>query len=401
MKNYTLALFLFLATTSSIFAQITFEKGYFITANGTKTECFIKNEDWENNPSKFEYKLTKDGDSQLIRLPNLKTVEIYDAFKYEKHTVPYNDSDRSIGKLTYQRSPKFEDTTLMLRVLLEGKATLFSYVDGDKRAFYFKKDDGLIQPLIYNVYTNENRAILYNKRYQQQLLTELPCGAISEKKITRVDYQASDLKAFFTAYNECKGANYVAFSKAKKGVSHLKAFAGAYSGSAVSDLGISSFFSAGAETEAGWSPTFGVELEYVFPFNQNKWSVFVAPNYNTYEGESEFLDLSVQRRYKLEYSAIQVPVGFRHYMFLNNTSKLFLSGAVLFDLLLDARGSGNVNFEKDEFRTSGGFSFGLGYTYDKYSVEVRYIPNRELLENNARSSIKLEQFGITLGYTIF
>ena len=32
-------------------AQVIFEKGYFINREGQKTECFIKNLDWRNNPS--------------------------------------------------------------------------------------------------------------------------------------------------------------------------------------------------------------------------------------------------------------------------------------------------------------------------------------------------------------
>ncbi|MEM6721794.1 MAG: hypothetical protein AAF611_20870 [Bacteroidota bacterium] len=401
MKNFASTLLLFFITTSGIFAQINFEKGYFITENGQKTDCYIKNEDWINNPSKFEYRLTQNGETKILRLPNVKTVVIADAFKFEKHTVPFDDADRSLANLSYERSPDLKDTTLLLNVLLEGEATLYSYVDEDKRAFYFKKDNGDIEPLIYKVYTNSNRDILYNNRYQQQLLNQLPCTGINEKRLVRVDYNAGDLRSVFKDYNECKGATSVEFSKAKTGKFHLKVFAGAYNSSTTSDLGISAFFARSVETSASWAPTFGIELEYVFPFNKNKWAMFVAPNYSSYEGEADFLNLSVSSNFMLEYSAIQIPVGFRHYMFLNDSSKIFLSTSAMFDLLLDAQGSGNVMFEKEQFAASAGFSFGLGYSYDKYSIEARYISNRELLENASSASIKLQQFSITLGYTIF
>ncbi|WP_298518466.1 hypothetical protein [uncultured Kordia sp.] len=401
MKNCTRVLLIFLLFTSSLFAQINFEKGYFISEDGQKTDCYIKNGDWLNNPSKFEYKLTLDGDTKTLRISSLKTVVINNAFKFEKHTVPFDNSDRSIAKLNYERSPNLKEVDLLLNVLIEGEASLYSFVDGDKRAFFFKKGDNAIEPLIYKVYTNKDRDILYNKRYQQQLLTELPCAGISMKKITRVDYKTDDLKSFFRDYNQCKGKTSVEFNKKKKGVFHLKAFAGAYQGSSESNIAISAFFNNGIDTGTAWSPTFGVELEYVFPFNKNKWSVFVAPNYSSYEGEGGFLDLSVRRRFKLEYSSIQVPIGFHHYMFLNDSSKLFLSGAVIFDMLLDAKGSGNIVIEKDRFKTAAGFSVGLGYSYDKYSVEARYIPNRQILETSPVSSIELQQFSITVGYTIF
>lgn len=49
-------------------AQIRFEPGYFIDTANQKTECFIKNVDWKNNPTRFDYKLSENGE--------LKTAEI-------------------------------------------------------------------------------------------------------------------------------------------------------------------------------------------------------------------------------------------------------------------------------------------------------------------------------------
>jgi hypothetical protein len=58
MKNLLLTALLFLFSFS--YAQITFEKGYFINNSGDRTECFIKNIDWRDNPTKFEYKMQID-----------------------------------------------------------------------------------------------------------------------------------------------------------------------------------------------------------------------------------------------------------------------------------------------------------------------------------------------------
>ncbi|WP_046744286.1 porin family protein [Kordia zhangzhouensis] len=401
MKNVCLSLFVFFLFSSKIFAQITFEKGYYINQSNQKIECFIKNEDWINTPSKFEYKLSTDGEVKILRKNGFKTLVINDAFKFETHTVPFDASSKAIANLTYERSPNLKDTLLILNVLIEGKATLYEFSDGDKRAFFYKKETNEMKPLIYNVYTNENRDILYNNRYQQQLMTELSCGNVNEKRVSRIDYKAGDLKSFFLDYNTCEGGTSVEFKKNKKAIFHLKAFAGVYNGSAVTDLSAITFFRGGIESEVTWSPTFGFEVEYVFPFNKNKWSMFIAPNYSSYKGDSQFYDLSINRKYTLEYSAIQVPLGFKHYMFLNDTSKLFLSGAVVMDFLLDAKGSGNYTIAKDRFSTSAGVALGIGYSYDAYSIEARYIPNRELLENASQSSVKLQQFSITIGYTIF
>ncbi|EDP94995.1 outer membrane beta-barrel protein [Kordia algicida OT-1] len=161
------------------------------------------------------------------------------------------------------------------------------------------------------------------------------------------------------------------------------------------------FFRDGLETQSEWSATFGAELEYVFPFNRNKWSMFIAPNYSSYEGEGSFQDLNVERKFILEYSAIQIPVGFRHYFFINDTSKIFLSGEILVDIPLTTETRGNFTIPEEDFRPSAGAAFGIGYSYEKYSIEARFIPNRELVERSTEASVKLSQFGITLGYTIF
>lgn len=388
-------------TTSGIFAQVNYEKGHFVTENGQKTDCFIKNEGWESNPSKFDYKLTLDGDVMVLPMTNLKSVVIDNAYKFEKHTVQLDESDRSLGRLSYERRPKLTEKTLMLKVLIEGETTLYTYVDGNIKAFYYKKNDGDITSLVYKVYTNENRAILYNKRYQQQLLTEFACDDISEKSILKVDYTTRDLTSFFMKYNECKGETTTQYNKAKKGTFHGRVFGGLYNSSSDTELELPVLTRSGINTEAEWSPTVGVELEYVLPFNKNAWSLFIAPHYSSYKGEGSFFDLMVERRFSVEYSAIQVPIGFRHSIFLNNDSKIFLSGAILIDIPLTTETGGNVVLPQNNFRTSAGTAIGIGYSYDHYSIEVRYLPNRELLERSTQASVKLNQISFTLGYSIF
>ncbi|MBC8753820.1 hypothetical protein H2O64_04010 [Kordia sp. YSTF-M3] len=401
MKNYYCVVLLFLMTTSGIFAQVNFEKGHFITESDQKIECYIKNEDWNNTPSKFEYKETLDGDVKVLRLGNFKTLVIDNAFKFEKHTVQFDDSSRALNELSFDRNPNFKEKTVLLNVLIEGKVTLLSYIDNEIRAYYYKKGTGKVAPLIYKVFTTEDRKILYNTRYRQQLLTEFPCDAITENTILKTDYSAGDLSSFFLKYNECEGETAIQYKKTKKGTFHGRVFGGFYNSSSDTELELPVLTRSGIDMEAAWAPTFGVELEYVLPFNKNKWSVFIAPNYSSYEGEGSFFDLMVERRFSVEYSAIQIPIGFRHSMFINDNSKIFLSGAVLIDIPLTTGTGGNVTLPEGDFRTSAGTAIGIGYSYDKYSIEARYLPNRELLERSTQASVKLNQFSITVGYTIF
>ncbi|MEM6685471.1 MAG: hypothetical protein AAF617_06710 [Bacteroidota bacterium] len=401
MINYTRALLIFLLTTTGIFAQINFEKGYFIDQDDQKTECYIKNEDWIYNPSRFEYRLTPNGKTQVLPVLNIKELAIDNSYKYQKHIVEYNDADFEIENLLYERTPDLSYTQLLLKVVVEGEATLYSYRDKNKSTFFYKIGNGNIKTLIYNEYTNKSREILYNKRHQQQLVTELECVKVSEKKILLTDYDETDLSDFIKDYNECKGATSVEYNGNRKNKFHLKVFAGMYNSSSETQLSRSPFFVRGSDESAFWSPTAGLELEYIFPFNRNKWSMFIAPNYTSYEVSSDDTNPANQRTFLLEYSAIQVPVGFRYYMFLDDTSKLFFSGGAVFDIPLQRDISGTVMIVNEIFETAASATFGLGYSFDKYSIEARYILPRNLLGKLNVSTIDMQQFAITLGYTIF
>lgn len=50
------------------FAQIKFEKGYFINETNETKEVLIKNSDWRNTPSQIQYKTSLDGQSQILNL---------------------------------------------------------------------------------------------------------------------------------------------------------------------------------------------------------------------------------------------------------------------------------------------------------------------------------------------
>ena len=56
-------LFLFTTVfTLNCYSQISFENGYFIDNDNQKINCLIKNLDWENNPTKFKYKLSENNE---------------------------------------------------------------------------------------------------------------------------------------------------------------------------------------------------------------------------------------------------------------------------------------------------------------------------------------------------
>lgn len=83
----------------------------------------------------------------------------------------------------------------------------------------------------------------------------------------------------------------------------------------------------------------------------------------------------------VDYSSIEIPVGFRHYMFLNENSKLFLNLGLKVDLTIKGDlYSEPANLVDLDISSQTNIVFGFGYKFkDKFSAEVRMQTNQELL----------------------
>ena len=64
------------------YSQISFEKGYYIDNDNKKINCLIKNIDWMNNPTEFEYKLPENDNSKRITIRSVKEFGVYNSSKY-------------------------------------------------------------------------------------------------------------------------------------------------------------------------------------------------------------------------------------------------------------------------------------------------------------------------------
>ncbi|WP_430412594.1 hypothetical protein [Kordia sp.] len=401
-KNY-LILLLFLVSTTGLFAQINFEKGYFISNNGQKTDCYIKNVDWINNPVSFDYKITLDGEVKIARLATVKSFTIPNICKYEKHTINVDMSTKDYAKLNNDKNPEWQEKTSFLNILVEGDATLYHYKNAETSQFFFKKGTNNLETLVYKYYLVGEDQLAKNTQYRQQLYTSLTCEAISRKRVSNLSYNRNDLTRFFVDYNSCVNDDFVAYKQESKGAFHLRAEVGIVNQKTSLDSRIFQGLTASSnEIGPKWGSRFGFDLEFALPFNKNKWAAFFAPYYQSFEGEgevsSESSPLFIPRTYEIKYAAIQMPIGIRHYMYVNDISRLFLNAGVVMDIPLTTEISGELGLVEENFKTSVGGVFGIGYNYKDYYVEARIITSRELLEKTSGSSLSLSHFSFSLGY---
>jgi len=184
-----------LLTTLSFnsYSQIEFEKGYLIDNSGKRTDCFIQNMDWKNNPDKFEYKLTGNSELKIGTIKTIKEFTISNTLKYKRFLVEIDKSSSQINKLTNSKKPEFKEETLFLKSLLEGKANLYFYEGNNLTRYFYSVDNSDVKQLIYKSYRTSDNKVEKNNSYKQQLWVDLNCKDIVLNDAKNTDYRKGDL----------------------------------------------------------------------------------------------------------------------------------------------------------------------------------------------------------------
>ena len=368
----------------SVFSQTDFESGYFIQNDGTKTECLIKNEDWRGSPKTFEYKFGENGEIKLGSLENIKEFGSAESFKYVKATVDIDQSTDVVNNLTDDRNPVMKKETLFIKTLAEGKATLYYTEKENIKRYFFKVADGKIEQLIYKRYLITSAKMGTNERYKQQLATNLNCTSLKESNFENLEYKKAQLVNLIVHYNDCEGSETIVYNKMKKGASFNLSFR---PGVTFSSLSIQKQGDEKIDFENNTGLRIGLEAEYILPFNNGKWSVFLEPTYRNYKAEKEIVYVRALTFEKtslltVEYNSIELPLGGRHYMFLNKNTAFFVDAAVILDVAsMDSKiASSNENAYDLEITADVALGVGLGVKFkNKYSVQARLHTSRQLL----------------------
>lgn len=382
-------------------AQINFEKGYYINNQGDKIDCLIKNIDWKNNPNQIKYKLNETDDAKTLTIENVLGFGIDNEVSFERHTVYINKSSNTIANLDYNKEPNFERKTLLLRVIVKGKSNLYQYTGQNLiNYFFFNETTGGVESLVYKRYkTSTDNKIHKNNKFKQQLWNNVKCPDASMSKVNNLSYTKSSLEKYFIEYNKCNGVNYTSYSKkGESGKLNISLRPGVNFSSLETKFNNLNPDVLGVNYGSQTNFRAGIEFEYVMPFNKNKWSVFIEPTYQYFKANKKTIN---DQETIIDYKSIELPIGVRHYMFLNQESKLFVNAAFLFDFHI----SGEkilYDYSNDRSISSGGnFALGLGYKYKKYSAEFRYHSARNLLNGTPNSKGDYNTSSIIFGYTLF
>jgi hypothetical protein len=373
MKQFLLILFFELFFLQS-YSQVNFEKAYFIDNNNVRTECFIKNKDLYNNPNTFEYKLDREESVAMIAdINDVKEFGILNSIKFERNLVKMDMSTSDLGQMKDIREPEWKDKTLFLKVLIEGKASLYEYRDKTMKRYFYKLDNLPVTQLIYKKYymaNTSNMDLAVNNDFQKQIWEKMNCENQTMNAVLKLEYDREDLANYFIKYNSCKNDNFTDYNKnIAKGSFNIKAKGG------INMTPYENYDNAQQKVEYFGNKFFlkyGGEFEYVTPFNRNKWAIFMELTYQTYKyytitTEHSSSGVLFENTYKSNYfeKSVFPFIGFRYYMYLKNDSKIFVNAGL--------------------FKT-----FGFGYSYNnKYNVEIR------------STNTGLSKYSIVFGYTLF
>lgn len=393
MKNiFTIILLILIHST--VFCQIKFEKGYFIDNDNKRTECYIKNVDWKNNPTSFDVKITENAEKETKNIENVKIFAIQNYSKYLRANVNMDTSSPNFNDLNHNKAPQYKRMNVFLKVLVEDSSTLYYYEKGNLKRFFaqFKSED--IEPLIYKQYINGKDGVTENAQFRQYLSNKLKCSQLEFRDFELLKYNESDLVRLFEKYNSCLNPNSTTkkILSTKKVIINVKALFGINRSSF--DFHYISGFSKDILIPFAnkITPHIGVEIESILPFNKNKWSLFSAPNYTFYKVQSS------SNTKGLAYHAIEIPVNIRYYMFFNSKSCLFINSGVTvglpFKKTIDVEGyAANI-----DTAPSFCFNFGIGYSYDIWSIELRNDRPKNILDTYRGLYSKFLKSSLILAY---
>ena len=398
---------LLLLTTCIGFSQITYQPGYFITNNGIKTECLIKNVAWKDNPTGFDYKTTEAGDLQKGYLSSVAKFSVA-GYTFVRFDLEIDRSASDLGTMSSQKEPQYTKETLYLKTLVEGKANLYQYEDRNLvKFFYSTGNHTTARQLIYKQY-GVNGSVAYNNSFRGQLYEIMKPEINDVNRFKNLKYDKDALIKLFIEYDGTNGEkgkdvtashNRTSFNiKITPGVNFASLSAAQTEEELVTTIDFDS------------KPVFtiGAELEMVLPVNNGKWSVFANPNYQSYNNDGLVISKYGNQQWKADYKFLEIPLGLRHYMYLSKKSRLFLNLAYVVavnlgdsKIYLDHKSSFGDYALSAAISKSSNFAAGAGFSYGRYSIEVRYSFKRNLLSDYITWHADYKSIGIIAGYTIF
>jgi hypothetical protein len=137
----------FLIISASVFCQKGLQKGWVVNNSGDTLIGSIESNEWNRNPTKITFIGNKERKFEVNDLSAFAMVNeniVYKRYTVTKHLAPINENvDVTTGE------SKTDTEIVWLKILVTGRTSLASYVNNDRRYFYYIIGDSATE-LIYS-----------------------------------------------------------------------------------------------------------------------------------------------------------------------------------------------------------------------------------------------------------
>lgn len=372
--------FIVLFSVFNLFAQ-KYESGYYIDNAGNKFEGFIKDVDWKNNPTSFNFKKTIEAETTNIDITGCKEFSINNAVRFTRAKVQIEESSTTLLTLSDAKDPSYVEKTLFLKNIVDGKNSLYFYKNQGIEKFFFSNDKTNITQLIYIKYLSNGNSdelknvqantVMHNETYKRQLWANVKCDQTKMDEVNKLEFNKSSLQKYFSKVNTCDGSTENVVYNEKKGIVNIKAVALINSDEIKFSRGN---LNSGLDRKINFGV--GAEIEILLPFNNYKWGLFVEPNFTKYKNEQSIkygLNNSLTQKVTVDANIIQLPVGARYYFGDSSKSSFYIGAGVNItnikeDTFIDFENTTDLYFENFTYTLFGT----LGYKFKQFSTEFRF-----------------------------
>lgn len=420
--RYFIFLF-FLIISFNVCAQRKYSPGYYITQTGQKIEGFIEDNISYDSPKRIFFKSTLESSANEVSISDISEFKIDNDFKFVKYNITYDqnqvENSNPINRLG--KEPYLQNKIVLLKVIVEGNATLYQAVINDCSFYYFKTNkENTPQLLLYRKYFYDGR--VYENNDFRKLLFER--FSTNEKEISsfyKMKYDMETLTDFFVKLNKEDNSLVAQSIVVEKSANKMqyKVLAG------VSGFNTSLKYGNDGNIESSspsfGSPLFGVEIAKSLGKNYRKSEVFGRFFYQNskidVEQESRrdnIYDRTLQM--KADINSLCLNLGYRYAIVKTKQSKLFIQGSIGYNYALSGS-SIVVNDEKryiasdptfvtvseiefKGFQSEIYYNFGLGYSLNKYALHLEYSTTRNYHDNNIDLKGGFDGFNLIFSYTI-
>ncbi|AWA30024.1 hypothetical protein HYN48_08000 [Flavobacterium magnum] len=346
-------LYFFVLITTYCHAQNAYEAGYYIDNYGTKKIGFVENNYWSNTPSLIKFKADAQSVEKSLDVKDVREFGIGETIKYVRETVDIDLRRTTIMKEnnSMNGNPEYVKKMIFLKVLIEGDASLYAYVNDSQPKYFLSTGDGIFKQLFLRVYVDNDAHEQKNTAYKMQLFEALKCDKLTAADFRRLPYTEKSISDVVRRYNDCRNSESKVYAE-KQRKSEVKY-------SVIAGLGLTTFKVGSLEGsfENGSGSTFvaGAEVSLLLPFNNKRMELFL----NTVVEKADFklysrkfstgsLVTYIQDYVEFKATPIDINVGTRYYFIVNEKNRVFLSGA--FGVCL---ANGTITYSKDRYTPTG------------------------------------------------